>query len=696
MRFAPHPPCIIVDIESASECDLIASGAYAYSRHPTTRILVLAFLVPEPYRKLWGIPTTGIAIIYRDGKMVEQAEFLPFFDRLRLALQSGWYLTAHNAYFERCLWHLTGILSKMFIRWDCTMSRGKMLGLPGSLEKQGEILGLATRKDVSDTGKKKMLFLCAPRPANGAQNLFGIDPKWEHHTEDNLRLLAQYCLRDCETTAELALKVPWWPSCDEYNTWHMLMAANEHGVFLDLPLCKWVQEWSEVSREDWGRQVEAATGGQVTRDDLNRVGYLAQFCGMEGDALDKQSVQAALERADLPPAARTVLLARRTTAKTSAAKLDVMVNMAQGDGRIHDGLDYYGTGNGRFSGKAWQPQNLPRESMLEDEIDQMLAQIPLPSGMHPDDRPGWLELIRALWDDPVLIASRCIRGVLTAAPTYQQIGADYGQIEARGVMWLSQDPGIKIFSQGDPYKIVAGLIHDIDPSQVTKKQRDEDGKPGVLGPGYGLGVQGAQNKYGFDLAKAEKVIYTYRNNFPRVPALWREMEAAAIKACAAPGHDIQVVGAKSGTSFFHDGRDLWMELPSGSRICYFKAHIDYFIYKGKKREQIVYLGLNMGEEGTSKQWGPETTYGGKLTQNAVSRLSRDIMVVGWRNVLQKWPGKLNVSLTIHDELLGDFPEIYAGDITVEKFCAAMVAPMPVWADGWPLKASGWTGRRFRK
>tara|TARA_R110000787_G_scaffold52876_6_gene124329 strand:- start:3020 stop:3283 length:264 start_codon:yes stop_codon:yes gene_type:complete len=84
------------------------------------------------------------------------------------------------------------------------------------------------------------------------------------------------------------------------------------------------------------------------------------------------------------------------------------------------------------------------------------------------------------------------------------------------------------------------------------------------------------------------------------------------------------------------------------------------------------------------------TYGGKLAENVVQAVARDIMMYATVNLEF---GDYPLVLQVHDEVEA---EKKIGEGSVPELEAIMSA-LPPWATGWPVYAKGgWRGRRYRK
>jgi DNA polymerase len=91
----------------------------------------------------------------------------------------------------------------------------------------------------------------------------------------------------------------------------------------------------------------------------------------------------------------------------------------------------------------------------------------------------------------------------------------------------------------------------------------------------------------------------------------------------------------------------------------------------------------------TKKWERTGTYGGKLVENIVQAVARDIMAEAMLRVEAKG---YKLVMSVHDELVAETPR---GRGSVAEFENELTKP-PLWAAGCPIDAKGWRGKRYRK
>ena len=88
-------------------------------------------------------------------------------------------------------------------------------------------------------------------------------------------------------------------------------------------------------------------------------------------------------------------------------------------------------------------------------------------------------------------------------------------------------------------------------------------------------------------------------------------------------------------------------------------------------------------------WQRHDLYGGLLTANATQAVARDILAEA---MLRVDAAGYAIVLHVHDEIVVEVPE---GKDKLAELLAIMSKP-PTWAEGLPIEAEGWTGRRYQK
>jgi DNA polymerase len=219
------------------------------------------------------------------------------------------------------------------------------------------------------------------------------------------------------------------------------------------------------------------------------------------------------------------------------------------------------------------------------------------------------------------------------------------------------------------------------------------GKQTVLGCGYGMGPPKFYDqcvKFGQPVTReiAEKAVKAYRETYPEIPALWRDMERAAIRAVEEPGSTYRIPNGK--VAFRVVAGYLQMALPSGRRLFYKAPYLRYEdkFKTGHKRPVLWFWGINP----KTKQWAPERTWGGTLTENAVQAISRDLLFRAMDRI--EYEFDIPIVLSVHDQIVAEVPE-REGNWAVSRVQEAM-QDLPEWARGFPILAEPKITQRFGK
>lgn len=225
----------------------------------------------------------------------------------------------------------------------------------------------------------------------------------------------------------------------------------------------------------------------------------------------------------------------------------------------------------------------------------------------------------------------------------------------------------------------------------------------VHNSGYGGWIQAWKN-FGADKfmtdEEIKEAIKAWRDASPMIVEMWGGqwrknpykweftpeyygLEGAAIQAVINPG---QAYAYRSITYLVKDDI-LYCRLPSGRLLAY---HQPRLIPSTAPHKNPIWQLTYMGQDAVTGQWVRLSTYGGKLFENVVQAVARDLLTNAMINVSRAgYP----IVLHIHDELVAEVPKGWGSILELE----ALMGQMPDWAKGWPVKAAGgWRGLRYRK
>lgn len=684
---------LTIDFETRSTVDLRKAGAWRYAEDPSTEVMCLALKVDDKEPVLYFPGHFYNKVCEWQGAhdkpdALDNAPSLPSLPfkiihdvAVEDLIRNADIIEAHNAEFERAIWF--NVMHKRHGFKDlppekvrCSAAKAAMHSLPRDLYSAGIALGVKVQKDMD--GRRLMLKMCKPRAPRKEElkqmKLEGRENEilW-HETPEQIVRLAAYCASDVDSEHELSRLLRDLPP-KEQSVWRLDQTINQRGVFVDRAGVeaainfigahenRLLQDMGEVC--PWSpTQVVAVRDWLATR-------------GVETESLDKNAVAALLARADLPQDARLVLATRQSLSKSSTAKYEAMAACVCGDDRIRGLHMYHGAGTGRWSGKLVQTQNLPRGKWKDvgPAIDLIME--------------GDLDAAEMLYGDPMDLASSCLRSMLMARPGCDLLCADFSGIEARALAFLAHDTALlEVFRSGqDVYKVAAQDVFDVPKDQISKDQR-QIGKVVILACGYQGHVGAFQSMaevYGVTVSdeRAAEIVNAWRDNNKAIVRFWYDLEDAAKTAVQRPG-----VLVKCGPIAYQVRQGfLVCRLPSGRFLFYPRPYMaEKKTPSGSMKMQIHYWGVDT----YTRQWGPQSTYGGKLTENVVQAFCADLLREAMLRVEESgYP----IVMHVHDEIVSEVPEGFG---SLEDF-ENLMSEAPSWADGMPISAEGWRGKRYRK
>lgn len=648
-----------IDLETYSEND-IKLGISKYVECPNFKILLFAYA--------WDFGEVRVVDLARGEEVPTDV-----IDSL-----TDPYVTKHafNAAFELHCLHRSGILTP-YRQWACTQLHGLYLGYPAGLDKIGKALRLPQDKKKSASGKALIRYFCLPckptkRNGGRTRNLPEHDPdKWE--------AFKAYNVQDVVTEMEVCRRLAAFPVPDALQAeWVTDQKINRHGVLLDMELVRGALQIDAAEKQHLMQEAAAITGldNPNSRDQLLK--WLNDNTNVEMEKLTKESVAEALEIAD--DTAAKVLDIRRRLSKTSVKKYEMMNAAAGEDGRVRGVLQFYGANRtGRWAGRLIQGQNLPRNYLRNLDLARDLV------------RRGNREAVALLFGDVGDTLSQLIRTAIIAPEGKLLCISDFSAIEARVLAWLAGEKWVlEAFDRGeDIYCATAsGMFHVPVEKHGANSHLRQKGKIAVLASGY----QGGPNalismgalKMGLTEEELPDIVSRWHKANPRIVDFWQKVENAALYVM----NTARPVGLDRGIIFAREvspseGVDfLTIALPSGRKLFYPSPYISVNQFDREALHYRTQIGAN---------WGTNSTYGGKLTENITQAVARDCLAA---TITRLSNAGYRITMHIHDEVVIEIPEEGA-DETLEKVNAIMSEPLP-WAPGLHLTAAGFTSKYYMK
>jgi len=127
-----------------------------------------------------------------------------------------------------------------------------------------------------------------------------------------------------------------------------------------------------------------------------------------------------------------------------------------------------------------------------------------------------------------------------------------------------------------------------------------------------------------------------------------------------------------------------IKLPSGRSLFYREP--SFTVNKWDKKS-IRYKGMDQ----TTKQWTYVDTYGGKLTENIIQAIARDLLADAMMRVDASG---YDIVLHVHDEAVVEVP-IFGREASLNEICDIMGEEVS-WAKGLPLTADGYVTPFYKK
>lgn len=713
---------------------LAVVGVVNYVAHPTAEILSMAY----------DLKDGGGSRLWMPG--------MPFPQDLLNYVAQGGLIAAWNSFFEYWVWEYLchramGWPALPFWQLRDDMVKAQAFGLPGMLAKAGTAISAPIQKQ--DDGKRLLNKFSIPQ--NPLKALPDRRRIWLKDEPEDAGKLYQYNIGDIQSEAAVSALVP---DLSEYELgiWLYDQAINVRGVQIDVNAVRDFIALVHLAQAKYRAELVDITDEAVkTESKVADMKVWAATHGVTWLTIDKDHIQGVIDGCPDGSPVRRVLQIRQILGSAAIKKLFAMDLKTGPNGRMNGIFSYCGAPKtGRWAGRDIQPQNFPAkgvdvaqchacggivwakavecfhcgdfvEGFKKHDWDEDGVDAIIKCAQHRD-----LDMFEQHFGSCYDAISACLRGLLTCAPGNDLICSDFSAIEAvvlamlSGCQWRIDvfNTHGKIYEQsaanvaGIPFEemMAHAGYHDLTiPNWWEVKQTGPDhklrktlGKVCELASGY-QGWIGAWKNFGADKfmndAEIKKAILKWRDDSPEIVEFWggqyrrtgyRQtrpefygVEGCAVAAVINPG----TVYSHGELQFGVKNDVLYIRLPSGRSLTYHEPRLhDSCDPLGVDIKQLTFMGVDP----TSKQWVRRDTYGGRLTENIIQGVARDIQA---NSIALLEQAGYSVVLHVHDEIIS---EVREGSGSIDEF-ERIMSTMPDWAADWPVRAKGgWRGKRYKK
>ena len=664
-----------IDIETYGSIDLTKSGVYKYTQNDF-EILLIAYAYDDEEIKIIDLKNNE--------KIPQQLK--------KDILDENVIKTAFNANFERvCLskYFNTYLSPKMF---RCTQVHALYLGLPHGLDNVAKSLRLKEQK--LEEGKSLIRFFMKKENLD----LLTSNSESIKKTEaiKKYEEFKKYCINDVrvERSIRKVLEKVKLPE-SEQKLWELDQEINDRGVLVDTTLLKNAIYYDNIFKSNLIEKLKTITNINNPKSNNQMRDYLKSL-GVEVNSLSKESVGDLLNSCEVQKnphyeKIKEVLDLRAMLNKTSTKKYEAMKRCMCSDERIRGLFQFYGANRtGRWAGRLVQVQNLPQNKMsnLEEVREKIRNEINTNFPSRKKNFDYDFNINSYLYNQENLsdILSQLIRTTFIPKKNHRFIIADFSAIEARIIAYLSDEKWrIDVFNtHGKIYEASASKMFKVDINEITKESElRQKGKIAELALGYqgGVGALVSMGAYNMNLCESEliEIVRAFRSSNVNIVKLWNTVEKAFIEAV----NNKSIVHIDKNISFIYEGNILFIKLPSGRRLSYIRPRIDY--NNAFNKSIITYEGV----DSTTKKNTRLTTYGGKLVENIVQAIARDVLGEAMMNLRNKG---FNIVMHVHDEIV---LEVENGVSSVEKVCEIMCKENKYFK-GLNLRADGFESNYYKK
>lgn len=730
-----------IDFETRSPVDLKTCGAYVYFEHPEARVLLGSYQIDGGPVRRW-----------RFGDAPPED--------LHAAIRAGATITAHNCGFEMlCFLWLSdnaGWLMPAFEQFRCTAATAAAMALPRDLKTLGEVLDLDVQKDKEGVRLMRMFSIAGKDGTFKDPEAFPEDFE-DYHRYCDVDVLTE-AAADAKLVPLSADEQDLWQLSERINRRGIridiksakaaIRLADKAVLELNAEMAELtggsVRKVSEVSKlTAWLKGLGVAVD-KLAKNDLEELLALPDLPDAARKALElrQEGAKTSVKKIE-------AMLARAS--RDGRVRGSFMYHGASTGRWTSMGVNFANMPRPR---RAYEDAGLRTATLFQAFRSEDPALLKL---LYGDELGRPLHLISDavrgfVWAGPGMELVQADYSGIEGAVIAWLADEDWKLAAMHDII---EDPKIP-----DMYRQTAARILNLPLETVDKKHwaRQACGKISELALGFQGGVAAFASMaaiYGVDLdalyasvwgsasdderTKAEKrhasvlkrskeasdrmsreawlaceiIKRGWREQNGEISKSWHEAERAVREAVENPGTITHAIKCK----FLVRNGFLWNQLPSGRCLAYATPRLSSQVWakirlddgewsdpevmdrdeaeawaaKGKAKiegdtsPKVTFCSVNA----TTKKWSRSALYGGLIVQNATQAVARDLLVNGMRKAeAAGYP----VIAHVYDEMICEVPRGY-GDL---KAFERLICELPPWAEGMPLTAGGWRGKRFRK
>lgn len=652
---------LFIDIETYSSVDIAECGSYKYIESDDFEILIIGYA--------FGNNDVVIVDLACGDEIPEEFEEALLNPEVRKH--------AHNAVFERTAFKRVGYDTPVE-QWYCTMVKSAYCGLPLSLDQVSKKLDLTQKK--LETGKLLIKYFscpCKPTRTNGYRTR-----NYPEDAPEQWEMYKEYNKYDVLSEREIYQRLEQYEIPEFERQLYILdQHINDRGILVDMELAESAIYCDQQYTEELTNVAQALTGLENPNSVTQLRNWIYERTGEQCASLAKDIIEPLIQKYKDYDDVVEVLQIRQKLSKTSVKKYYAMLNCAMKDNRARGTFQFYGASRtGRWAGRLLQLQNLSKNHTDDIELYRDLVR-----------KRDW-DLVDMLSGNVSDILSQLVRTALIAPEGMTFAVADFSAIEARVVSWLADEEWrLDVFrGDGKIYEAAGARMFNVPIESITKgSDLRARAKNAELALGY-EGSLGAMKRMGGDKlgmtdTEMMDIVRKWRKANPKIVALWEEMQECAFEAVR---YQRPVTGSVRNLVFDCNGDYMTIQLPAGRKLFYCRPHFKDVSPSGRVSKTLYYEGLDQ----KTKQWLSTDLYGGKITENIVQAIARDL--IGYA-MLQLENNGYGITMHVHDEAIAEIP----ADGHEQEYYNNMVKLMstpPDWAADLPLNADGYITPFYKK